>query len=244
MSEQVGTSARGAKRARIESASEDDEDFDEDLHTGFVGEPRQVYDFKNMDDLIKMYGHHLKQNATAPDLECVPRAYEESYMREPIGSERHCINEDNCQGLQISNCSGFVLKEFKLPSEEASEPANRQMCIFCRRYEVARIFYRYQALGKTIPEGTSIASYYNLVGVDGEYCIQDCIVSQNGFCGLTMPVVLHTKCAYTQHTENGVQVFRQTNLRTHGSDESVKNGAFLARRATLALTSAGVAHST
>ena len=243
MEESTGTSTRAAKRPRVHTESEEEDESDNGFISEFVGEPRQVYNFKSMDDLIETYKHHCKADAQAPELECVPRAYEEDYMREPVGSERHCINEESCQGLQISNCSGFVLREFKLPSEEDKHETSRQMCIFCKRYEVARLFYRYQALGKTVPECTSIASYYNLVGVDGEYCIQDCIVSQNGFCGLTMPIVLHTKCAYTQHTEQGVQVFRQTNLRTYGKNNSLQTGAFLARRATLALTSAGAAHS-
>lgn len=236
MISQASTSARGTKRAR----SPDVVDIPDDA---LVGQPRQVYEFKHMDDLIEVYNQHCKPGNIQNELECVPRAYEESYLREPVGSERNCINDDQCQGLKISNCTGFVLREFKLPSkEDECNDGHRQMCIMCRRYEIARIFYRYQALGKPSSGQTTIASYYNLVGVDGEYDIRDCIVSQNGFSGLTMPVVLHTKSAYTQHSEGGVRVFRQTKLRIPG-DDTPNPGPFLARRATLNHASCGVAHS-
>lgn len=236
MGDSALTSTQGRKRPR----SPDVDDFPDEM---LVGAPRQVYEFKHMDDLIEIYNQHCKPGSSQPQLECVPRAYEETYLREPVGSERNCINDDQCQGLKCVNCTGFVLREFKLPSQEhESSEGPRQMCIMCRRYEIARIFYRYQALGKPPAEHTTIASYYNLVGVDGEYDIRDCIVSQNGFSGLTMPVVLHTKSAYTQHSEGGVRVFRQTKLRTPGENET-KPGPFLARRATLKHASSGVAHS-
>ena len=237
MSVASSTSAPSRKRGRSPDA-------EELAQSALVGEPRQTYEFKQMDELIEVYKQNIGDRDAEDTLECVPRAYEDDYLREPVGSERHCINDDQCQGLKISNCTGFVLREFLLPSQE-SKPAegSRQMCLMCRRYEVARIFYRYQALGRPACEKTSIAGYYNLVGVDGEYNIRDCIVSHNGYSGLKMPIVLHTKGAYTQHSNGGVRFFRQTAIRFADSDES-KPGPFLARRATLDRAATRVALST
>lgn len=207
--------------------------MEELAESALVGEPRQTYDFKQMDELIEIYAAHANGNSDEAPLECVPRKYEDDYLREPVGSERQCVNDDQCQGLRISNCTGFVLREFILPSEEAAPAKDaRQMCLMCRRYEVARVFYRYQALGRPMCPSVSIANYYNLVGVDGEYNIRDCIVSHNGYSGLKMPVVLHTKGAYTQHSSGGVRFFKQTAFRSSGTDEH-KVGPFLARRASL-----------
>ncbi|MAI34443.1 MAG: hypothetical protein CMM07_22600 [Rhodopirellula sp.] len=253
MNSDLSTSTNKRKRVAsddlTETESNDADEIDEidgesSNFDRYVGAARQVYSFKCMDDLIEMYQQNCKQNDVKQEIECVPRSYEEEYLREAIGSERNCVNDDQCQGLKISNCSGFVLREYKLPSEEPmASGSHRSMCLMCRRYEVARLYYRYQALGKAPPEKTCISSFYNLVNVDGEYDMRDCIVSQNGYSGLALPVVLHSKSGYTQHCVGGVKFFKQSRLRCPGTQTNM-HGPFLTRRAGLRTQAAGSAHPT
>ena len=53
-------------------------------------------------------------------IQVVSRAYEEKYLREPVGKERPCIMGDQCQGLQLPQVreNAFTLREFLLPTEE------------------------------------------------------------------------------------------------------------------------------
>ena len=53
-------------------------------------------------------------------IEVVTRAYEEKFLREPIGDERACVMNENCQGNQLPHITDnkFTLREFLLPSED------------------------------------------------------------------------------------------------------------------------------
>ena len=55
-------------------------------------------------------------------IEVVTRAYEEKFLREPIGEERACVMNENCQGNQLPHITDnkFTLREFLLPSEDGS----------------------------------------------------------------------------------------------------------------------------
>lgn len=221
------TSPRGTKRRLDQETDALDESYELSASSAF--------DFKQMDDLVRVYSMQRDESRSSNDrLECHPRAYEEEFLREPIGAERQCIRNGDCQGLQITGCSGFILREFIPPSaitdDIPSQP--RGMCIMCRRYEVARLFYRYLSTGAELPSDVKVSNYYNLVGVTGEYDVRDCIVSQGQYAGLSMPVVLHTRCAYIQETVKGTQWYRQAHLRCPGQ-EGPMNGPFLTRRATL-----------
>ena len=74
-------------------------------------------------------------------IQVVRRAYEEGYLREPIGKERPCIMGEQCQGLHLPHVhdNAFILREFLLPTEEdefkrtGKLPNAGRLCLMCKR---------------------------------------------------------------------------------------------------------------
>ena len=166
------------------------------------------------------------------ELYCCPRAYEDTFMREPVGIERACGRDQDCEGMQLQGTAGFVLREFIYPGQ--APPDNRSLCLLCRRYEISRAYYKYETGHTAVQHGMRIADHYNLVGIPGEYDVRDCIVSGGKYTGLPLPVVLHVRSAYTCHMKDGVRHLSQSRMRCPGTGETTETGPFLMRRAALA----------
>lgn len=197
------------------------------------------YDQGVLDELIEYY--RSKKDASGKDcnesiaeeMHCCTRAYEDSFLREPVGPERACARDQLCEGTQLTGFDGFVLREFLYPGQSA--PQERQVCLLCRRYEISRMYFKYETnVSSPVPD-VRISDHYNLVGVAGEYDIRDCIVSGENFTGLPMPVVLHIRSAYSSYTKDGVKCLQQNRMRCPGTadDDSTSSGSFLMRRAAL-----------
>ena len=205
-----------------------------------------VYDHAAIDRLVQ---HHTQQtDATADDtdgspseLHCCPREYEDTFMREPVGTERPCGRDQTCEGLQLQGTSGFVLREFLYPGQTESE--KRTLCLLCRRYEISRAYYKYETGHTAVQHGMRISDHYNLVGIPGEYDVRDCIVSGGKYTGLPLPVVLHARSAYTCHMKDGVRNLSQSRMRCPGTGETTETGPFLMRRAALARPAARLENS-
>jgi hypothetical protein len=162
-------------------------------------------------DINKMSG----LDAMRVDLEPVTRAYEESFMCEPVGDQRACVMAEECEGNFIPNAGAncFTLREFLLPSQqkeyEATKryPLKTQPCIFCKRKQIAQWLVSLRASGNGLQEDTVMQDYYNLVDIPGEYRLQDTLLSKrNIYEGLISPVVLHVRNAYK---------FKRTTKRTY-----------------------------
>ena len=118
-------------------------------------------------------------------IQVVTRAYEEQYLREPVGKERPCIMGDQCQGLQLPHIkdNAFVLREFLLPTEEEEYkrsgklPSEGRLCLMCKRSEIARAFINIRADGMGVKNNVILQDYRNIVGEEGEYCLSDCLLS-------------------------------------------------------------------
>lgn len=228
------SSSSGNKRKRS-SPSRDDASLLHDIC-------RIEYDQGVLDDLLQYYMDKAGTSSDAGpasavhDMYCCTRAYEESYLREPTGSERACGRDQMCEGKCLTGTDGFVLREFLYPGQAPSE--QRSLCLLCRRYEISRMYFKFETNVESYSHhNVRIADHYNLVGVPGEYDIRDCIVSGEHYTGLPMPVVLHIRSAYTVFTKDGVKYLQQTRLRCPGTadkDSTDTSGSFLTRRATLA----------
>lgn len=203
------------------------------------------YDHGVLDELMQYYNE--KQNtgsddttATLRDMYCCTRAYEESFLREPVANERACGRDHLCEGKQLTGVEGFVLREFLYPNEPASQ--ERCLCLLCRRYEISRMFFKYETnVSSYPPSSMRISDHYNLVGIAGEYDIRDCIVSGEHYTGLPMPVVLHIRSAYSVFIKDGVKHLQQSRVRCPGTaneETTDDSGSFLRRRAELALARA------
>lgn len=194
------------------------------------------YDRKAIDELVSVYVNGSAPEGSsgtqdASDIVCCPRSYEESFLHEPIGTQRPCARNTDCEGLALQGTDGFILREFIYPGTEPSE--TRQLCLLCRRHEISTAFYRYETGQEVNSSKLRISRHYNLVGIPGEYDVRDCIVSGSESSGLILPVVLHIRSAYTCHMKDGVRHLMQSRMRCPGRTEPSEPGGFLGRRAGL-----------
>ena len=162
-------------------------------------------------------------------IQVVTRAYEEKYLREPTGKERSCIMGDQCQGMHLPhvNENAFVLREFLLPTEEeeynrtAKLPAEGRLCLMCKRSEIARAFINIRADGMGVKNNIILQDYRNIVDEEGEYCLEDCLLSSpQVFQGLLDPVVLHLRNAYRLKVVKGVRHYEQWRMKYPGQEMS------------------------
>lgn len=158
-------------------------------------------------------------------IQVVRRAYEEGYLREPIGKERPCIMGDQCQGMHLPHVrdNAFVLREFLLPTEEdeykrtGKLPSEGRLCLMCKRSEIARAFINIRADGMGVKNNVVLQDYRNIVDEEGEYCLEDCILSSHTiFQGLLDPVVLHLRNAYRLKVVDGVRYYEQWRMKYPG----------------------------
>lgn len=198
------------------------------------------YDRKAIDQLVSTYAEARKtadaeagtdSSGSDSNLICCPRAYEESFLHEPVGTQRPCARDQKCEGLLVQGTDGFILREFIYPG--AKPLPTRQLCLLCRRREISTAFYRYETGIKLNNSNIRISSYYNLVGIPGEYDVRDCIISGSENSGLMLPVVLHVRSAYTCHMKDGVRHLAQSRMRCPGQSDTSEPGGFLGRRAGL-----------
>lgn len=148
-------------------------------------------------------------------IEGVPRQYEESYLTDAVGDQRKCVNEEQCEGLRVCP-NGFILREFLLPSqqkvyEETNRyPLNREPCVMCKRLRIARTVIATRAAGTGLKEDYLVQDYYNFVELDGEYRLDDCLLSKrNTWEGLCNPVVLHQRNNYRFVLKNKRKTYEQ-----------------------------------
>jgi len=160
-------------------------------------------------------------------IQVVTRAYEEQYLREPVGKERPCIMGDLCQGLHLPHVTNnaFILREFLLPTEEEEYkrtgklPTEGRLCLMCKRSEIARAFINIRADGMGVKNNVILQDYRNIIDEEGEYCLEDCLLSSHSiFQGLLDPVVLHLRNAYRLRVTNGVRHYEQWRMKYPGQE--------------------------
>ena len=158
-------------------------------------------------------------------IQVVTRAYEEEYLREPVRKERPCIMGEQCQGMHLTHVTenAFVIREFLLPTEEEEYkrtgklPAEGRLCLMCKRSEIARAFINIRADGMGVKSNVMLQDYRNIVGEEGEYCMDDCILSSPTiFQGILEPVVLHLRNAYRLRINDGIRYYEQWRMKYPG----------------------------
>ena len=154
-------------------------------------------------------------------VEPIPRKYEESYLCEPVGSQRQCLMDNDCEGLEIKQAKdrAFILREFLKPSEQkeyentGKYPTERRLCLMCKRKELARAHINIRADGMGVRDDTVLPDWRNLVDVEGEYRLEDCSVSDKEvYEGILDPVVLHVRSYYRLVEKNGIRYYEQWRL--------------------------------
>ena len=134
---------------------------------------------------------------------------------------------DQCQGLHLPYVTenAFILREFLLPTEEEEYlrtgklPSEGRLCLMCKRSEIARAFINIRADGMGVKNNVILQDYRNIVEKEGEYCLDDCIVSSHQiFQGLLDPVVLHLRNAYRLNVKDGVRHYEQWRMKYPGQE--------------------------
>ena len=149
-----------------------------------------------------------------PDVPVVTRAYEESFLREPTGSERPCVAGELCECMFIDPCTPFVAVEFLLPGE--APPPTPHFCVPCGRKVTQKLFYDtlFTAGPATAPP-CLIQRYGNLCSVPGEYARECMLVSPPHaplHC-MPLPIMSHQRNKYRVVIANGLKHLEQLRVR-------------------------------
>lgn len=107
------------------------------------------------------------------DVPVVSRVYEESFMREPMASERKCIMGSNCEAMIIDKSKSFIAVEFHIPGQNTEVP---QMCVLCSRKHTQRLFYDFLYRAASSSCTGIIQRYGVLCDVPGEYRKEACLM--------------------------------------------------------------------
>lgn len=161
-----------------------------------------------------------------PNLPIITRAYEESYMREPLQGERQCAMGAKCECMFIDQNAPFICVEFELPNEDAQAPDDKQftktktclehetrlepkLCVLCSRKTTQKLFYDTCYSGRRT-QGI-IQRYGNLCNQTGEYareCMLICPPNAHWNC-LPLPIMSHQRNRYRVQVIAGVKHLQQ-----------------------------------
>ena len=118
--------------------------------------------------------------------------------------------------ITMAKDAAFILREFLLPSEQKEYETTgkyrpeKRLCLMCKRAEIARAYINTRANGMGMRDDSILQDYRNLVDVEGEYNLKDCILSSRHiYEGLIDPIVLHIRSAYRLIEKNGVRHYEQ-----------------------------------
>ena len=141
-----------------------------------------------------------------PDVPILTKAYEESFMRQPMPGERACAMGELCECMTIDRTAPFVGVELRLPNDPENSP---QMCVLCSRATTQRCFYDICFLGRTIPG--VIQRYGGIFGQPGEYAAECMLIAPRAFGLINMPVpsMSHQRNRYSVTNYGGTKVLRQ-----------------------------------
>lgn len=145
------------------------------------------------------------------EVDFVPRAEEQSYLREPAPGERACIRDEECEGRQVwGPPEPFTLVEHLTAEQRAHPPARRQFCIMCKRHAATMMYIQARC------EGTDMSALFNThanwVNVHGEYALgQSLIATGADTYGVLAPVVAHCRAWYKYYPDpkSGLRYFMQ-----------------------------------
>lgn len=141
----------------------------------------------------------------AQDVPILSRAFEESFMRQPMSGERACAMGELCECMQIDKSCPFVGVELRLPND----PDEAQLCVLCSRSVTQKCFYDMCFLGK--PVSGMIQRYGSMYGQPGEYAAECMLIAPRSIGPACMPVpsVSHQRNRYSVVSHGGVKHLQQ-----------------------------------
>ena len=141
----------------------------------------------------------------ARDIPILSRAYEESFMRQPVPGERPCVMGSLCECMHIDKSSPFVGMELRLPND----PEEAQMCVLCSRCATQKCFYDMCYLGR--PVAGVIQRYGSLYGQPGEYAAECMLIPPRalGLVSMPVPAMSHQRNRYSVVSLGGFKHLKQ-----------------------------------
>lgn len=145
-------------------------------------------------------------DTAVPDVPILTKAFEESYMRQPVGGERVCAMGDLCECMTIDRTAPFVGVELRLPHEPENSP---QMCVLCSRAATQRCFYDICFLGR--PVKGVIQRYGCIFGQPGEYAAECMLIAPRtlGLVNMPVPSMSHQRNRYSVVNHGGTKFLKQ-----------------------------------
>jgi hypothetical protein len=158
--------------------------------------------YKSM--LENLFGN-ADQQQEVPDVPILSKAYEESFMRQPMQGERPCVMGDQCECMHIDRNAPFVGVELRLPGD----PDTAQMCVLCSRATTQKCFYDMCFLGR--PVKGVIQRYGGIFGQPGEYAAECTLICPRslGMASMPAPSVSHQRNRYSVVVHGGAKQLRQ-----------------------------------
>lgn len=143
---------------------------------------------------------------TVPDVPILTKAYEESFMRQPMAGERACAMGDLCECTTIDRTAPFIGVELRLPNDPENAP---QMCVLCSRATTQRCFYEICYLGR--PVKGVIQRYGGIFGQPGEYAAECMLIAPRalGLTNMPVPSMSHQRNRYSVVNHGGSKILKQ-----------------------------------
>lgn len=142
---------------------------------------------------------------SVPDVPILTKAYEESFMRQPMQGEQACAMGDLCECMTIDRTAPFVGVELRLPGD-GSQP---QMCVLCSRATTQKCFYDMCYLNR--PTKGLIQRYGVIFGQPGEYAAECTLVAPAalGLSSMPVPSMSHQRNRYSVVSHAGSKILQQ-----------------------------------
>ena len=155
----------------------------------------------------------------APQIPYVARAYEESFMREPMHQgERRCSKGKLCECMFIDPDQPFIGVEFLLPGEQ--QPATPHMCVLCCRAVTQQLYYDVM-FDKQDCCGV-IQRFGNIHSQPGEYALSAMLIAAQSAPVhiMPLPIVSHQRNRYTTYVQGGIKHLKQSRVHFQSTPSS------------------------
>ena len=145
-------------------------------------------------------------DSEVPDVPILSKAYEETFMRQPMQGERACAMGEQCECMHIDRTAPFVGVELRLGGDPEGVA---QLCVLCSRATTQKCFYDMCYLGR--PVKGVIQRYGGIFGQPGEYAAECMLVCPRalGLASMPVPSVSHQRNRYSVVVHGGIKHLKQ-----------------------------------
>lgn len=134
------------------------------------------------------------------------REFEDSMLVEPEPGEPACCEGSKCAGCFVPHAIPVILKacftkaeRMRMATEAEYMPPYPRPCLMCKRDKAFYMFVNCKAENRGMPSNHNISSYYNIPDMEGEYALEQMIMSSSHEeQALPLPIVMNHNHYYKQ----------------------------------------------